>query len=116
MAKIYVTDIYTPEQIAFYAAKFHAGVDGQDTTDVAYFVQKGEGGPIKIGYTNCIKARMRSLKTAHGKECILLATRRGGMDREGAYHFQFAADFIGKEWFEPSPAILAEIERLSDES
>ncbi len=113
MAEIYVTDIYTPEKIAFHAKTFHAGVDCQDTTDVAYFVQQGEGGPIKIGYTHCIKDRMRSLKVEHGHDCVLLATRVGGRDRESVYHFQFAADYIEGEWFHPSEAILAEIAELN---
>ena len=110
-----ITDIYTPEEIEAYSVKFHAGVDQVKTTDFAYFVQKGDDGLVKIGYTRNIKQRMQSLKTKHGKDCILRATRIGGRQREMAYHFQFAADCIEGEWFHPSEALLAEIERLNAE-
>jgi len=116
MARILITDIYTPEQIAFHAGKFHISVNQINTTSFAYFVQKGDAGPVKIGYTANIKRRMQSLKQEHGKDCVLRATRPGGRHRECAYHFQFCEDCIEGEWFHPTDAILAEIERLNNEA
>lgn len=112
MAKLFVTDIFTPAQIASVASKLHKISDDQSATHLVYFVQNGESGPIKIGYTRNIKNRMGSLRTEHGRACTLLATCPGGKSKEYSYHFQFAAGCVDKEWFHPSEALLAEIERL----
>lgn len=114
MDEIQFTDIFTPEQIALHSANLHAIVDEKETSGIVYFVQNGDNGPIKIGYTRHINRRMRELRTKCGLNCVLLATRPGGGEREGAYHFQFWADHVEGEWFNPSVAILSEIERLKD--
>lgn len=82
-------------------------------TQLVYFIQSGEEGPIKIGIARDPESRLAALQTGHHEELRLLAITHGGADQEGAYHMQFAEHRIRGEWFEPHPDILAEIDRLN---
>jgi hypothetical protein len=79
-----------------------------------YFIGS-ENGPIKIGISANPRARLGNLQTGHHDRLDLLATCEGGMDREKKYHQQFAAHRINGEWFERTPEIEAEINRLNQE-
>ena len=79
---------------------------------VVYFVQ-AENGLIKIGSTNYIEDRMKSLSSQSPLGLTLLATVRGDRAKEFAYHLRFAAHRLHGEWFQRCPEIEAEIERLN---
>lgn len=79
---------------------------------LVYFIQAGDGGPIKIGLAADVQSRLRSLQTSHHAKLALLATAAGGSKVERAYHKQFADHRHEGEWFSPHPDILAEIDRL----
>lgn len=81
------------------------------THRMVYFIGGAEG-PIKIGVTGSIKARLATLQSHSPVRLEVKAARAGGEDIEAAYHAWFAEDRLHGEWFRPSPSILAEIDRL----
>lgn len=77
-----------------------------------YFIQ-ALSGPIKIGIAADLKARLKTLQTAHFEPLTLIAAVDGGGRLEREYHARFAQHRLVGEWFTPAPDILAEIERLN---
>lgn len=69
-----------------------------------YFVQVGNDGPIKIGWTRNLLVRLRSFKTMLPMPHRLLGVIPG--DVEDWCHKQFAAFRVGGEWFAPMPDLL----------
>lgn len=82
-----------------------------DGTSVVYFI--GDMHKVKIGYTRSLKMRVKELWARVGCPLQLYATCPGGRDVERAYHTQFAASRLHGEWFERTPAIMAEIATLN---
>lgn len=71
-----------------------------------YFAQVG--GAVKIGCSHrSIEARINSLKAATHEPITLLASCPGSFDLEKEYHARFDDERIAKEWFRPSPRLLA---------
>jgi hypothetical protein len=77
-----------------------------------YFIQAGDGGPIKIGISDNVPLRLNTLQTAHHETLRLLSRIPGGESDEAALHEQFAALRIRGEWFRPGAELLAHIARL----
>lgn len=71
-----------------------------------YFVQAGEGGPIKIGVSGDVKTRMASLQGAHFERLRLLGSTPGTSEDERKLHQRFSAARVKGEWFRPVPALL----------
>ena len=70
---------------------------------VIYFIQCGENGPIKIGYTdNGVETRMAQLQTGCPYELRLLWVYTGNDLTESQLHKEFAHERIRGEWFRPS--------------
>jgi hypothetical protein len=69
-----------------------------------YFVQVGDDGPIKIGWTRNLSVRLRSFATMLPLPLRLLGVIPG--DVEDWCHTRFAAFRVGGEWFAPMPALL----------
>lgn len=78
-----------------------------------YFAQPVAGGPVKIGYSADVEARLRQLEGYYGRPLALLATMDGGRDEERAVHQQFAHLRLPgeREQFRPVPELLAFIGR-----
>lgn len=77
-----------------------------DQEGLVYFVQAGEGGPIKIGYTSfSVEKRIATLQTAQPERLRLLATVEGGRN-EVFLHDYFSKHRKNGEWFEPHSDIL----------
>lgn len=74
---------------------------------VVYFVQAGEGGPVKIGVSGDVEARVRSLQVAHAAELKVIGTRPGTARDEARLHAELAEHRIRGEWFNPTAAVLA---------
>jgi hypothetical protein len=77
-----------------------------------YFIQAGETGPIKIGYTEgagTLETRFAALQGANAAELRLLATRFGSIEDERQFHRRFAAGRLRGEWFRPDAEGLAEL-------
>jgi hypothetical protein len=77
-----------------------------------YFIQQGEGGAIKIGYSATPEKRLLSLKTASPFPLRLLKIIEGGKTLERELHQRFAALHIDGEWFNPNSELLEYIESL----
>ena len=79
---------------------------------VVYFVQAATGGPIKIGTSANVAARVAALQTASPTRLRVLATAPGGVALERALHVAFAAERLEGEWFSATPALLALVREL----
>ncbi len=86
------------------------GLGTENRTEVVYFAQSVEGGPIKIGRSNIPSLRLAEIQHGSPTRLILLATRPGGHELETALHRRFSAARLVGEWFTPTPALLAIIE------
>ena len=64
-----------------------------------YFIQAGEGGPVKIGFTSYPQKRLAALQTAHYQVLSLIREVPGGSDVEAYFHRRFAARRLAGEWF-----------------
>lgn len=82
-----------PEDVAF--------TTGQPYT---YFVQVGENGPIKIGWTKNLLVRLRTFATMLPVPLRLLGVIPD--DVEDWCHKRFAPFRVDGEWFAPMPALL----------
>ena len=80
--------------------------DKRSTSDAfyTYFLQAGDDGPIKIGSTKNLIARLRTLGTMGPLPLRLLGTMRG--NHEGLGHTRFSAFRSHGEWFMPSKPVL----------
>lgn len=70
-----------------------------------YFLQAGDGGPIKIGSTRNLAVRLRTLCTMSPVPLRLLGVIKGE-DAEDRCHFRLGAFRLHGEWFAPSPVVL----------
>ncbi len=84
--------------------------------DVVYFVQSAMGGPIKIGITSDLEARMKVLQMCCPFVLRVLHAVRG-VDRsfESALHKRFAHYRLHGEWFENTRELMELIEWLKRE-
>lgn len=82
---------------------------------VVYFIQGGFGGPIKIGTTQSLRARLKGLQCGSPVRLYVLATLPGGDAQESELHVRFDEDRLHGEWFSPSASLLAFIETLKGE-
>jgi hypothetical protein len=77
-----------------------------------YFAQSPLGGPVKIGASKDVDARLRQLEAHYGCPLALLATMPGGRAEERAVHERFAGLRLGRtEQFRPAPALMEFIGR-----
>lgn len=72
----------------------------------AYYLQRGDDGPIKIGTSNAPFSRMREMQTACPERLRMLAIERGSRFYEKTMHDAFARFRIAGEWFRPDPELL----------
>lgn len=74
---------------------------------MVYFIQVGESGPIKIGYTRTDPTkRLSELQTGNPYKLRLLLVLEGGFDLEHALHEKFADLRLEGEWFRNDPILL----------
>lgn len=75
---------------------------------VVYFLQSGEGGPIKIGHTTCnVYSRVTALQQASPYELRWIGYFPGIRADETAAHRKLAKSNLRNEWFHPTPEVLA---------
>lgn len=67
-----------------------------------YFIQKGESGPIKIGVSSQVGARLKQLQTGHDELLRLVGLMKGGFFNESQIHSRFAPLRMCGEWFSPT--------------
>lgn len=79
-----------------------------------YFIQRGEGGLIKIGFTlRSTQRRLSELQVGCPETLHLLAESPGTEAHEDVLHLHFAAAWKRGEWFEPVPELLDMINAIS---
>ena len=71
-----------------------------------YFIQEGETGPIKIGYSSNPYSRLAAMQTSHAGQLHLIATMPGTSKKEKELHFFFDDLHIMGEWFSPDPFLI----------
>ena len=64
-----------------------------------YFIQAGEGGPVKIGAAADVQHRLRALQCGHYLPLTILRTVQGGFAVEAWLHRHYRARHIRGEWF-----------------
>ncbi len=64
-----------------------------------YFIQQGEAGPIKIGWSKNVRSRLASLQTANPQRLRLLLVLEGEERDERRLHDWFGLERLGGEWF-----------------
>jgi len=70
---------------------------------MVYFAQNPQGGPIKIGYSANVDARIPQLEAWYKRPLVLLATMEGGRRKERQIHKKFAHLRLGRtEQFRPA--------------
>lgn len=78
-----------------------------------YFIQAGDRGPIKIGWSCEVSRRLAELQTANASRLVLLGFIPGTQALERAWHERFAEDRLEAEWFRPSQVLLDAIAEIS---
>lgn len=79
-------------------------------SEVVYFIQSINGGPIKIGKAANAKKRLCALQISHHEELQIIAIDHNG--NEADYHDKFFKYRIRGEWFNPDQEILDAISFL----
>jgi DNA-binding XRE family transcriptional regulator len=73
---------------------------------IIYFIQMGDGGPVKIGYTADLAKRINSLNCGSPHALNVLGTIPGTTAVERALHKLFKPYRMRLEWFEPAPEVI----------
>lgn len=76
-----------------------------------YFVQAGNRGAIKIGYSTGISGRIRDLQVASPMLLRLLNVRAGTVQMEHSLQVKLAKYRVHGEWFRPVAQVLEEVYR-----
>lgn len=76
-----------------------------------YFAQAGVFGPIKIGCSACVSARMRDIGWSIGLPVRLLGTVSGGYLKEHSIQRRFKKFLIGREWYWPREELMTFISK-----
>ena len=77
-----------------------------------YFIQGQCGGPIKIGYSCDVKARLKSIQTGHPDVLTVLGIFAGSPKDEHDLHEEFNSYRVRGEWFQPAEPILEKIKSI----
>ncbi len=79
-----------------------------------YFIQQGDNGAIKIGYSTNPEKRLQTLRTASPLPLRILKIIVGGKTKEKDLHRQFAHLQMDGEWFQSTPELLEYIATLPE--
>lgn len=80
-----------------------------DRSDIhVYFIQRGEGGPIKIGASSNVVRRLAELQIGAPEDMRIVGVWiYGGRSGERGLHRMHSTDRIGGEWFAPTDEVWA---------
>lgn len=83
-------------------------------TGFVYFMQAGEGGAVKIGFSaTSVERRIKGNQVGCPQTITLLGVIEGNTALEKRFHKAFRRFAIRGEWFEPHPRLLALIAKIS---
>jgi hypothetical protein len=88
--------------------------DAPRPSTFVYFIA-GSVGAVKIGSARDVGKRLADLQCGSPIPLEVLATSEGGEKLEREYHRRFATHRLHGEWFERTPSLQAQIERLNGE-
>lgn len=92
------------------------GAENRDGEHKVYFIQEGEDGPIKIGYTVAtLRQRLHQLQNGNPRLLRVRGVIPGGQDAERDVHAAFAHLRLAGtgEWFEPGEELLSFIAEVA---
>lgn len=93
-------------QLASDVAEYSHELSG-DLVGEVYFVQEGEDGPVKIGFTSShIARRIYTLQSGNPRSLRLIGRFPAVPMVETRLHGMFSRTRIRGEWFEPSQELL----------
>jgi hypothetical protein len=93
--------------------RFYTGIRPRfkkDRSTTIYFIRSVQGGPVKIGITDDLPSRLRTLQTAHAYPLTVIYSFRGRKSDEKMIHKALSNYRLNGEWFESEP-VLEYIER-----
>lgn len=79
-------------------------------SSIIYAAQMGEGGPVKIGKTKDLDARIQSLQTGSPHEIMILVFVVAPDEIEKQLHAYLDEFRMNGEWFKPSKEVLETVE------
>ncbi|WP_293966091.1 GIY-YIG nuclease family protein [Sphingomonas sp.] len=88
--------------------------EGREADGGHVYFLASESGPIKIGYSTKLHARIRALKNSSPVPLTLLASVPGDRADEARWHRKFWRHHLHGEWFARNPELLAEIATLTE--
>lgn len=71
-----------------------------------YFVQEGEGGPVKIGNSTWPERRLQDHQCGNPRTLYLLGSFAATRSTEREIHERFAEQRLTGEWFQPTTELL----------
>lgn len=74
--------------------------------DYVYFIQQGDSGPIKIGFSTNPVDRFINLQRNNPDRLYMLGVIPGDQKLETELHQRFQGGEIWAEWFEPTPSLI----------
>jgi hypothetical protein len=74
-----------------------------------YFIQSGDTGPIKIGYSVNPISRLQTLQTSHHERLRLIVSVAGTPELEAALHVHFVEQRLVGEWFSITTGDVLEV-------
>ncbi len=80
---------------------------------IVYFVQVGDDGPVKIGFTTNMPHRLATIQTGQPQKVRLRAFAYGGRDMEAQFHATFDDLRLRGEWFKFEGELRATLEELA---
>lgn len=95
-----------------HAWEMYNAARGNVPTGFVYFIQAGDSGPIKIGYSDNVDSRLRSMQTGNHERLRLLCKVPGSYLDEGSLHKRFDIYRLSGEWFRPHYDITDFIEEI----
>jgi len=77
-----------------------------DRQKYIYFIQAGNGGPIKIGTAYDVQQRRDTLQTGNPNELRILCAFPGSEAGERKFHKHFEEERLSGEWFKPTGRVM----------
>lgn len=77
-----------------------------------YFIQEGDSGPVKIGFSRDVARRLGELQRQAKAPLRLLVSFEGTRRDEAALHTRFADHRLFGEWFHPAAELLEHVAAL----
>lgn len=75
-----------------------------------YFMQCGDGGPVKIGFSRAVEKRVAAIQLASPYQITLLASAVVARCEEKRLHHVLGRHWLRGEWFTPHPEVMAAME------